>query len=216
MALLKRWRQSPPGGFTYRQAETALTITAENGDALVDQVVAHRVYRNLTPTDRETVRLEIERQICVRLGHSDCRPESKDDPWVPQDGTKPRMGMTQILAFSRAALAFIKSGGALAPMEVVRERAVGCLQCPLNIPLVGCSCTIFYKAVAAAVPDDRKIEGLNLCQACGCSLVAKVNLTDEQIVESNEGRKISWPAQACFQKEIMQRHAASLLRSKDV
>lgn len=210
MALLKSRRTTPPGGWIYLQVETQLTLKGENEDALIQSVIDHRRYKNLTPIDRESVRLEIERQICVRLGYDSCKPEGKDDNWVARDGSKPVIGMMQIMSFSKAAFAFISSGGALAPMETVRERAKGCLSCPLNIPVVGCSCSLFYQAVAAAVPRERKIEGLNLCSACSCSLQVKVNLTEEQIIASNAGRKIDWPAQNCFQAEIMRRRYASL------
>jgi hypothetical protein len=202
MALLKRRNTAPPGGFTYLQTETQFTMKGENEDQLIDFVIAHRQYRNLAPTDRESVRKEIERQICTRLGYGDCKPEGKNDPWVAQDGTKPVIGMTQMIAFSKAAMAFVASGGELAPMEEVNRRAAICLRCPLNQPVSGCSCGIFYKAIAAAVPQSRTIDGLNLCMACSCSLVAKVNLTEDQVRISNEGRKIDWPAQECWQKEI--------------
>lgn len=210
MALLKRRNQSPPGGFVYLQTETQATIKGENEDQLIDYVVAHRQYKGLTPTDREAVRKEIERQICVRLGHGDCKPEGKDDKWVPQDGSKPVIGMTQMIAFSKAAMAFVASGGELAPMEEVKRRAAICLRCPLNQPVSGCSCGIFYKAIEAAVPRARTIEGLNLCMACSCSLVAKVNLTEEQVVISNDGRKIAWPDQECWQKSIMDKAEAQV------
>lgn len=208
MALLKRRTTVPPGGFTYLQTETQAKITGENEDQLIDYVIAHRQYKALTPTDRETVRKEIERQICTRLGYSECKPEGKDDKWVPQDGSKPLIGMTQMIAFSKAALAFVASGGELAPIEEVKRRAAGCLACPLNQPVTGCSCGIFYKLVASAVPDSRKIDGLNVCMACHCALQAKVNLTDEQIVVSNDGRKIDWPQlnPPCWQSEVMLRH----------
>lgn len=207
MALLKT-RATPPGGWVFLQVETQFTLKAENEDALIDLVMAHRNYKGLPASDRATTKKEIERQICTRLGYQDCKPEGKSDPWVPRDGSKPRIGMMQMIAFSKAALAFVASGGELAPIEEVKRRARGCLACPLNQPVTGCSCGIFYKAIAAAVPESRKVEGLNVCMACHCSLQAKANLTEEQIVISNEGRKIDWPAQSeCFQREIQARAA---------
>jgi hypothetical protein len=209
MARLKSFRTTPPGGWVYRQDETHLEIKAENGDALVSAVIAHRQYKGLSPTDRDTVLLEIERQICTRLGLRECKSEGKEDAWVPRDDSKPLITMTGMLAFSKAAIAFVASGLELAPMEVVKERAEGCLRCPLNQPVVGCSCDVFYKAIEAAVPKSRRIDGLNLCMACSCSLQAKVNLTEAQIIASNEGRDIKWPAQQCFQAEAMRKHEAS-------
>lgn len=211
MALLKRTNTTPPGGWVYLQAETQFTMKAENLDALIGLVVAHREYRSLTPVDRPTIQKEISRQICSKLGHGDCKPEGKDDPWVARDGTKPIVRMSQMIAFSKAAMAFVASGGELVPMEEVHRRASICLRCPLNQPVVGCSCGIFYKAIAAAVPASRTIEGLNLCMACSCSLVAKVNLTEEQVRISNDGRKIDWPeGVGCWQKTIMDKQVAAV------
>lgn len=194
----------------YFQKETEFTIKAENRDNLVDLVVKHRQYRNLHPQQPALVALDIERQICVRLGHDECRPEGGEDKWVARDGRKPGVTMSGVLAFSKAALAFIASGAELAPMEEVHRRAAGCRGCPLNQPMTGCACNIFYKALDAAIPRSRKLEGLHVCRACDCSLVAKVNLTAEQIIVSNKGRQITWPAQECFQREIMEHAAANL------
>lgn len=208
MALLKFHNTAPPGGFQYFQRETEFTIKAESITELVDAIIAHRKYKNLHPQDRGNVQLEAERQMCVRLGRLDCKPESREDKWVPQDNMREHITMGMVLSFSKAALAFIASGGALAPIEEVQRRANICKTCPLNQPMSGCSCGLFYKAIDATVPRDRRLEGLHVCRACHCSLTAKANLTDEQVVISNEGRDIKWPEQECWQKAIMQRVSA--------
>ncbi len=203
MATLKRWNTSPPGGWQYYQKETAFTIKAENGHQLVQLVVDHRKYKNLEPQDPLAVRLEIERQLCVRLGYGECKAEGPDDKWVARDGKQRIATMSAVLAFSKTALSFFKSGMELAPMEEVQRRAANCRSCPLNQPMTGCSCNLFYKIIALTVPRERKLDGLYVCRACDCSLEAKVNLTPEQIVASNKGRNITWPEQECFQKSIM-------------
>lgn len=209
MALLKRRTQQPPGGFVYRQSETDMTIKGENEDQLIDRVIAHRVYKGLTPTDREEVRKEIERQICVRLGLLDCKPEGKDDPWTPQDGSKPLLTMSKMLAFSKAAFSFIASGGEMVPLEEVRRRAEICLACPMSSGVSGCSCDIFYKTVDSFVPKERRTPGLGVCLACGCSTTAKTNLTEEQVHASNEGRRIAWPTDVpCWQAAIEAKYTA--------
>lgn len=200
MALLKT-RATPPGGWVYLQTETQFTLKAENEDALIDLVMAHRAYKGLAASDRATTKKEIERQICTRLGHAECKPEGKDDPWVPRDGSKPRIGMMQMIAFSKAALAFVASGGELAPIEEVKRRQSMCLSCPLSSMVSGCSCGIFYKTIDAAVPKARSNPNLGICLACSCSTNAKSNLTEEQIMISNDGRKIDWP-HPCWQAEI--------------
>lgn len=187
----------------YRQPESGLTIKAENGDALIDLVVDHRKHRGFSPVEKDVVRKEVERQICVRLGREECRKEGPDDKWVPQDELREIVTISGVLGFSRAALAFIASGGELAPIEEVKRRAAICLACPLNQPMTGCACNTFYKVLDATIPRERKIEGLHVCRACNCSLSAKTNLTPEQVKISNKGRNIAWPAQECWQSEIM-------------
>ncbi len=208
MALLKRRSQQPPGGFIYRQSETDMTIKGENEDQLIDKVIAHRVYKGLTPIDREEVRKEIERQICVRLSRLDCKPEGPNDHWVPQDNMREVVTMSGVLAFSKAAIAFLASGGEMAPMEEVQRRAAICRECPMNQPMTGCACNLFYKVLDTTIPADRRVEGMHVCRACNCSLGVKVNLTDKQVIVSNEGRKISWPEQQCWQKSLMASAAA--------
>lgn len=210
MATLKSRNTSPPGGFVYFQRETEFTLRGENEHQLIDLVVAHRKYRNLHPQDREAVRLDIERQICTRLGYNECRPEGKDDKWKPQDNTKPVIGMSQMLAFSKAAFAFLSSGAEMAPIEEVKRRQAICLGCPLSSLVSGCSCGIFYKAVAALVPASRSNPKLGICLACSCSTAAKSNLTEEQVHASNEGRNIQWPSiePRCWQLEIEEKFKA--------
>lgn len=204
MALLKKRNEAPPGGFTYFQRETEFTIKGENLPQLVDLVSKHRAYKNLHPQDAESVQKDIERQICTRLGSLECRSEGAADTWVPRNPERNIVTMSGVLGFSKAAFEFVKSGGALAPMEEVQRRAEICRGCPLNQPMTGCSCNVFYKTIDAVVSSERRLPGLHVCRACNCSLVAKVNLTKEQVIISNEKRKITWPGSACWQKTLME------------
>ncbi len=206
MALLKS-RSTPPGGWTYLQAETQAIITDENKDALVDRVVEHRKYKGLTPTDREEVRKEIERQICQRLGHRECRKEGDDDPWIPQDNSRPAITLAKVMAFSRAAIEFVRTGMHLVPKEVAEERAAICLTCPENRKATGCNCGDYHAVVAAAIPEERKIGGLFVCWNCGCDLTSKVNLSDGVILASNKSLGNQFP-HYCWQKRIMDEAAA--------
>lgn len=204
MAYLRYRSTTPPGGWVFYQKETAFTIKGENEGQLIDLVIQHRQYKSLLPQEREAVRLDIERQICTKLGSGECRSEGASDTWVPRNPERNVVTMSGVLAFSKAAFAFIKSGGAMAPMEEVQRRAEICRACPLNQELTGCACNSFYKTIESIVSADRRLPGLHVCRACDCSLVAKVNLTDEQVRVSNEGRKITWPGSACWQKDIEQ------------
>lgn len=210
MALLKKHNETPPGGWTYFQRETEFTIKAENENQLVDMVTAHRQYRNLQPQDKASVQIDVERQICTRLGNLECKAEGKSDPWVPQNPVRNVVTMSMMLSFSKAAMAFAASGGELATMDEAKRRAQMCNDCPLAIPVAGCSCGTFYKAIEAVLPAERRFgQEKKVCMVCNCSVAVKLNLTEEQIVISNEGRgELPWPATPCYQKEIMERAKA--------
>lgn len=202
MAKLKSRSLTPPGGWKYKQPETGAELKAENQDALITLVVDHRTYKGLTPTDRESVRFDIERQICLPLGYHECKPDGPDDRWQPQDGSKPVLTMSGVLAFSRAALEFVKSGMKLVPFEEAQRRAKICEGCFQNRAMTGCACGNYHAIVAAAVPESRKIESLKVCWACGCDLKSKVNLEESVILASNKGRRdLNFP-DFCWQKAI--------------
>lgn len=205
MALLKKRNETPPGGWSYLQRETEFTLKGENEQQLIDLVVSHRVYKNLKPQERDLVQLDIERQICTKLGSMECKKEGVEDKWVPRNPERNVITMSGVLAFSKAAFAFLKSGGELATVEEAKRRAEICRGCPLNQQMTGCSCNTFYKVIDATVSGERKLPGLHVCRACDCSLVAKVNLTEDQVRVSNEGRKITWPGSACWQRELEER-----------
>lgn len=209
MAVLRKRSETPHLGWQYFQKETEFTIKGENEEQLIDFVVKHRQYKNLHPQDRPSVKLDIERQICTRLGSAECRPEGPDDNWVPRNPERNVVTMSGVLGFSKAAFAFIKSGGQLAPLEEVERRAEICRGCPLNQEMTGCSCNSFYKTIEAVVSAERRMRGLHVCRACDCSLVAKVNLTEDQVRVSNEKRKITWPGSKCWQADIMRAEPVS-------
>jgi len=189
MALLKHPTMKPPGGFVYRQAETGLKLEGDSLHNLIAKVVAHRRYKKLTPDDEETVGLEVQRQICTRLGLDECKEEA-GDVWVPVP-TQPRFTLNDILAFSKTALEFVRQGAGLVSVPVAMQRRTICAACPLNQPASGCKCGTFYKMVNAAIPKERQWEDLHVCQLCSCSLKAKVNVP--MSVLAADTRKISWP-----------------------
>ncbi len=198
MAVLKHPTTSPPGGWKYRQAETLLTLDGDSLHALVDKVVSHRRYKGLKPDDPQLVNLEVQRQICTRLGTGECKPESEVDEWVPLPIT-PRFTLMDILAFSKTMLEFAKSGGKLVSKEELKRRADICRGCACNQPAQGCKCSIFYKMVNASVPSDRREPNLHICACCSCSLIGKTNMPAS--VLKADTRKINYPG-FCWMKEI--------------
>lgn len=205
MALLKSYTTTPPGGWQYFQTETEFTIKGDCWSELVDLVLAHRRYRNLQPQDKPAVELEIQRQMCRKLGKGECRSEGPQDKWLPLPHEKNMLTMEMVLAFSKAAIAFVASGGELAPMEEVKRRAAICRHCLFNSQLSGCRCQPFYALLDKTIPRDRRMPDMGVCKVCSCSNLVKVNLTDEQVRISNEGRDLQWPQdQECWQARIMQ------------
>ncbi len=204
MALLKSFTTTPHLGWRYFQQETEFTLTGDNWEELVKAVTDHRVYRNLQPQDKAAVELDIQRQMCRKLGKQECRSEGPQDKWLPLPPEKELVSMDMIMGFSKAAFAFAASGGELAPIEEVKRRAEICRRCIFNEALHGCRCTAFYKLLDKTIQGARRMDGLGVCRVCHCSLVVKANLTDEQVRISNEGRELNWPDdQECWQKAIV-------------
>lgn len=198
MAKLKFPKQSPVGGWPYRQMDTGFVAEGDSLEAVVKVVIAHRKHLGLTPTDEPTVRAEVERQYCARMGLRDCRAEPGDD-WVPQPD-RPRASITNILAFSQAAIAWLGTGREMVEMSELKRRAEICRKCVLNQNLAGCKCARFYKAIEKAIPAERREPGLGYCLACECSLVAKTNLPKSIIDAGNEGKNYPYVA-TCWQRE---------------
>lgn len=198
MALLKHPGTVPPGGFKYRQPETGLTLTGDSLSDLINKTVSHRRYKGLKPDSAEMVSLDVQRQICTRLGKADCK-EEETDSWVPVP-TTPRFTLTDILAFSRTLLEFIKSGGALVPIDEAQRRREICVVCPLNQKATGCKCSLFYKAVNAAVPKERRWDDLHVCGICHCSTMAKVNVP-LSVIEADK-RKLAFPVNCWMHKGL--------------
>lgn len=192
MAILKRLNTTPPGGWQYIQPETKLKLIGDSFDALERNVKAHREHRGIPIPEGAGLSREIQRQICERLTDHDCFPEGEKDPWVPRPNT-PLFTLRDILAFSKTALDFIQGGGVLEDIQEVNRRREVCENCPLNSVATGCKCSIFYKAVDAVIPRERRFASLHICGACSCSLVAKVNLPAETIAAGERGADHRFP-----------------------
>lgn len=57
----------PPGGWWFLEKRTGLRVEAETFHGLVDQVIEHRKYKELEPTDHAEVWREVEQAICERV-----------------------------------------------------------------------------------------------------------------------------------------------------
>lgn len=200
MAKLKFLNQVPPTGWWYIQPESRLRLEADSLQELVQKVIDHRKYKSLSPTDTPAVALEVERQICSRLGKDHCRPDGKDDPWVPIGASSTLIKASNVLSFSKAMFEWVASGMQLVSDEKAKARAALCAKCPINWPLTGCKCGPAMTVIQNAVPASKRIEGLGVCMVCECSLPAKVLLPRNVIDASNKGRNLQFPKDgSCWQ-----------------
>lgn len=202
MAKLRNPNEAPPGEFQFVEYRTGLRIKEHTLMDCVQKVIEHRKHRGLMPQDQLTVRAEIERQICGRLGEQHCRPEDENDTWKPVNDLTLTIRLSDIMAASRALLEWLASGFGAAPMEETQSRRAICAQCPLNKPATGCKCDILYKMISASVPKDRQFEDLHICGACGCSLKAKCSAPANVIAASEKGRDLTYPT-ACWVPSVI-------------
>lgn len=202
MAKLRNPNEAPPGEFQFVEYRTGLRIKEHTLMDCVQKVIEHRKHRGLMPQDQITVRAEIERQICVRLGTQHCRSEDENDTWRPVNDLTLTIRLSDIMAASRALLEWLASGFGAAPMEETQSRRAICAKCPLNKPATGCKCDILYKMISASVPKDRQFEDLHICGACGCSLKAKCSAPANVIAASEKGRDLTYPT-ACWVPSVI-------------
>ena len=198
MALIRSFRDVPPGGWRYVQPETGVHFSSDTFDGLVAKVRPHREYKGLST---ETLEVDVQRQLCAGLSESECRPETGEDYRPVRDltaklTTQMALGLTKAVT---ASLLEVAAGrAALASLQEAQARAAICRGCPFNKPASLCSCSAVYRAIEAAIPRDRIVAGVSVCMACGCSLQAKVNLPLSVVQASNspESTFPSWCWQA--------------------
>jgi hypothetical protein len=185
MALIRSFRDVPPGGWRYIQPETAVVFTSDNFDDLVRQIRPHREYKHL-PTD--TIELDVQRQLCLQLSPTECKAEAGEDYNPIADQTR-SLTTAKAVSFTKAVvgvLAEIAAGrSALCDRAEAATRADTCRRCPFNRSVALCSCSAVYKAVEASIPKDRRFPDIGVCAACGCSLQAKVNLPLSVVTDTN-------------------------------
>jgi hypothetical protein len=196
MATLKMPRTQPPTppGWSYLQPETQTFIESEDGlDALVELVVRHRTYRNLTPIDPVSVRLDVERQICEQMPPGWCGAEA-GERYVPFNDMTRLLDVDKITAFSQAVFAWLRGGLGFVDSEESERRAKICLGCPFNRNPKTCACSPIWKFLDTIIPPKRLIPHLHICGICGCSLAASVLAPGDVIAASLKGRDLSLPS----------------------
>lgn len=198
MALIKSFRDVPPGGWRYVQPETGVRFECDTFEGLVAMVRPHRDYKGI---GHDTLSQDIQRQICAGLSTSWCQTEPGED-YRPVEDLTSRLTTGMALSLGKAvvgALAEVAAGRTpLCSLEEARARAAVCRGCPFNKPASLCSCSAVYKAIEASIPKDRRHPGISVCMACGCSLQAKTNLPLE-VVNASNSLEVVFPSW-CWQR----------------
>lgn len=182
MALLSFLHTEPPDGYRFLERTSQVWIRCELWDELVAAVIAHRQHKGLTPTDKETVELEIQRQICLGAPSGACHPERGEDYRPFQDNAR-TLSLAKIEAASTTLMAWLKAGMQMVAKPHAEARAQVCRGCPFNRPVPNCVCTTFWKAIDLMVPAERKEPGLFVCGICGCANSVKALAPIDVVLE---------------------------------
>lgn len=144
--------------------------------ALIPRVAAHLRGNNLPPMVNPEE--EIDDYICAALSEKQqarmCQFRVEGD--YP---TAVTTGLADVMAFVDFVM---ENGIKFVPQEEAERRARICAQCPLNVPVSGCSvCEIARTLMdkSAKLLAGRTTEQdskLKACACCGCQLQAKVHL----------------------------------------
>jgi len=200
MARLKHPGTVPPApGYAYLQRESRLTIHGESRDDLVARVIQHRQHKGYEPTDKATVTLEVERQICSRLGKDWCKAEGIDDEWIPMPDGGDFLNWNKVKSFSAAAWEWLKQGGELAPLDEAKARAAICGDCPACQPWGGCRACGLSRWTNEVVPKDRQFSEVagRGCAVCSCALGTLVNAPASVILAAEAERPLTY-AKGCW------------------
>lgn len=192
MALLNHPRETPPDGFVYVQAETGTRIQRDTLGELEDAVMAHREYKGLNPVDRQSVTLDIQRQICSHQFPGVCH-EERGENYIPIKDNSRATTPQQVMAFTASAFEFIASGGKIVDKAESVRRAAICRGCPLNRATT-CVCTVAFKAADLAIPAGRRENDMLICGVCGCLNSVKILMPQSVIVAGERGRQLTYPA----------------------
>lgn len=192
MPSLRSKNLEPKNGWRYLQAETQLWIEGSNWWELVDKVIDHRTYKGLMPQDKASVAADIEEQLCMVLGAEWCYG-NKGEEWKPYVDVADGLGMQKVIGISSFMLELVRSNEPLVDKTEAERRANICKSCPFNKKSNTCVCTPIYKTMAALIPKERQIEGLQICGICGCMLQLKVLMPQSVIVQDNENKQRRYP-----------------------
>lgn len=173
---LKTYNEAPPGGWKYLQAETNHWMGGVTFQSLVMKVAAHRGNNGIVS---ENLAADVEDQICQRMDPKDQRKRCVTGKRLPS-----HVSWHEVEAFLKTTGQFLVGGGVPVPQEEAERRAAICADCPLNIPMGGCSaCKVTVDVfrgtiLKRATSVDAKLKN---CGVCKCENHAQVHIPIEAL-----------------------------------
>lgn len=167
MSYVVRTKITPPGGYTYTQEETNVTMNANSWEGLLDQVAKHRRSNNLpVPFNLSDI---VAKQLCERQPEACVKREIKHNP-------NSKLDLNVALRFTRTLMS---AGLKRVDQQEADRRAEICASCPDNIEPQGCTpcrASVIKRVINLTVGDRQTTydSELKSCKYCGCFNKAQV------------------------------------------
>lgn len=172
----------PPGGWEYVEPRTGEKFKGGSLVELTAKVQKHRESNNLWPISETEVQVEIENQICQRVGHEWCQFMKAGQWGFSINFDKIRAGTRSLLGWAKAA---VTGEDPYVNEAEANRRAEICSKCWANKAITGCyGCGLADRIREMLVQakgsrwtqHDAK---LHACVVCGCANAAQVWIKEE-------------------------------------
>jgi len=176
--VLKNRSLVPPQGWVFVEPTTKHNLSAPAYDNLVSLVMDHRKANDVPIGTVESVRIEIEEQLCANMDPTRCRNKML----IPSAGqpTGRAVTLTDVANFLRVAVDWVAKGFRPVGAEEAERRALICEGCDFNVEssgCVGCKAREFAANLATATQGltTSRDPRLKACAVCGCENKAQVH-----------------------------------------
>jgi len=179
-------REVPPGGLSFKivalseRAPREAWVGPFNSIWDLKNEVNKRQKANRLPVSSES---EIEDQVCQRLPPGYCR--DKNQVRTTKPGAM-ALGIQDVIRGTKALAKWFVHGSV--PNEEIIRRTYICNDCPLNVPIQGCTgCAgaplyaLINAIVVKPLPSDAVLQS---CAVCKCSLKSKVRMQIDDVLPS--------------------------------
>lgn len=173
-----RWVKShvPKGGWEYEEPTTGKVFHGLVRSTVVGQITKHRMEKGIPVGD---VDRDLDAAVCRKLP-GECKEETE-----LRHKVKSKFGVDDVRSFLNSVAHVFKNGGVVS-QSIANERARICSECPMNTTVSGCSGCNGVSQLVFDVIGAKKTNYDNVlqnCGVCGCSLKAKVWITEANLKE---------------------------------